>query len=295
MKPAIPASTLARLYDRSDGARWGLSQGAFGEALHHVVGRHDVAAGDLDAFLDKLHLQDLALAVACRQGVERAWEHVIGEYRPVLRRAAAGIDPTGGAQELADALFGDLFGASEREGVRQSLLAHYHGRSSLATWLRAVLARRHVDRLRATQRLDPLPEDESQPTHAATNAQVGRELPRFRSAFRRALNAALHKLGARDRLRLACYYAQHLTLAQIGRLTGEHEATVSRQLTRVRRELKHEVADVLRTQEGFGAEALEEGFAAVVQDAGELDLSELLPQPRKVVRLVRSESSGGDS
>ena len=39
---------------------------------------------------------------------------------------------------------------------------------------------------------------------------------------------ALGRLPARDRLRLACYYAQGLTLAQIGRTLREHEATTSK-------------------------------------------------------------------
>ena len=38
---------------------------------------------------------------------------------------------------------------------------YFHGRSSLSTWLRAVLSQRHVDRLRSARRQDPLPEDEA--------------------------------------------------------------------------------------------------------------------------------------
>ena len=48
---------------------------------------------------------------------------------------------------------------SERDGERQSLLRYFHGRSSLGTWLRALLAQRQVDRIRQTLRLDSLPAD----------------------------------------------------------------------------------------------------------------------------------------
>ena len=42
------------------------------------------------------------------------------------------------AEELADSLFAELYGLSAEK--RGSLLRYFHGRSSLKTWLRAVLA-----------------------------------------------------------------------------------------------------------------------------------------------------------
>ena len=62
-----------------------------------------------------------------------------------------------GAREIADSLYADLYGLENRDGNRQSLFRYYQGRSSLATWLRAVLAQRYVDRLRAQRRVEPLP------------------------------------------------------------------------------------------------------------------------------------------
>ena len=66
---------------------------------------------------------------------------------------------TGRARELADALYAELYGVRNR-GDRRSLFRYFDGRSSLATWLRAVLAQRYVDRLRAERRLEPLPDEE---------------------------------------------------------------------------------------------------------------------------------------
>ena len=51
---------------------------------------------------------------------------------------------------------------------------------------------------------------------------------------------------ARDRSRLRLYYAQDRTLAQIGRELGEHESSVSRNLERVRKELRATVEGLLR-------------------------------------------------
>ena len=92
---------------------------------------------------------DLELARQCAAGDEQAWERFILEYRPVLYRAADAIDPSGGARELADSLYADLYGLRTNDSERKSLFLYFQGRSSLATWLRAVLTQRFVDRIRA--------------------------------------------------------------------------------------------------------------------------------------------------
>ena len=55
-------------------------------------------------------------------------------------------------EELANSLYSDMFGLTERGGRRQSPLASYSGRGSLAGFLRASLAQRNVDRHRRTWR-----------------------------------------------------------------------------------------------------------------------------------------------
>src|SRR4029079_14180055 len=100
-----------------------------------------------------------ALARPWAEGTEPAWDRFVRDYRPVLYRAADALDPSGGARELADSLYGDLYGVQVRGSDRRSLFRYFQGRSSLATWLRAVLAQRYVDRLRAGRRLTPLPDD----------------------------------------------------------------------------------------------------------------------------------------
>ena len=77
----------------------------------------------------------------------------IARRMPSIHRAAS--------RDLADSLYGELFGLDVRDGERRSHFRYFHGRSSLSTWLRAVLSQRHVDRLRSVRRQDPLPEDEA--------------------------------------------------------------------------------------------------------------------------------------
>jgi RNA polymerase sigma factor (sigma-70 family) len=219
------------------------------------------------------HSADLALARACEAGDERAWERFILEYRPILYRAADALDPSGGARDLADSLYADLYGVQERGGERQSLLRYYAGRSSLATWLRAVLSQRFVDRVRAARRLHPLPGDDGD-VDAPAAPPAPPPTPHA-GAFRRALAGAVADLPARDRLRLGCYYVQALSLGEIGRLLGEHEATASRQLARTRRVIRDDVEDRLR-RAGLSQAEIDECVARVVEDAGELDLREVI-------------------
>ena len=270
----------ARLYDRSRAARWGLSAERFQSSLdasigHGCAGRKSTGP-DVDRYLASLRLEDLALAAACAAGLELAWEHFVLEYRPALYRAADAIDPTGGARDLADALYADLFGLKEHHGERQSLFRYFHGRSSLATWLRAVLAQRHVDRLRADRRFEPLPEDDSISIGQARGDAPDPERTRFVDAMRSALSTALCALAPRDRLRLGCYYVQDLTLAEIGRVLGEHEATVSRHLPRTRRTIRKGIEERLRQEHGLDEPTIVECFRSVMDDAGSLDLGKLM-------------------
>jgi RNA polymerase sigma-70 factor, ECF subfamily len=285
VKHAITPAQLARLFEQSKAARWDLSADQFSATLEasveHAFANRSSSSQDIDRHFASLHLDDLALASACAAGLDAAWEHFVHEYRPVLYRSADAIDPTGGARDLADALYADLFGLKERGGVRQSLFRYFHGRSSLSTWLRAVLAQRHVDRLRSGRRLDPLPDDDftgdGSATHASRqNAVPDPERPRHVETMRLALAAAIASLEPRDRLRLGCYYAQDLTLAAIGRMLGEHEATVSRHLTRTRRLIREAVEGRLRREHRFDDRALSECFQSVADDPGSIDLQKLI-------------------
>jgi hypothetical protein len=138
-----------------------------------------------------------------------------------------------------------------------------------------VLAQRHVDRLRAARRMEPLPDEEPSGAVPATVSDPERRLNA--ELLERALANALAAISDRDRLRLGCYYAQDMTLAETGRLLREHEATVSRQLARTRKALRENVEAYLRTEAGLSDAAIAECFESVLDDAGTIDLEALLP------------------
>jgi RNA polymerase sigma-70 factor (ECF subfamily) len=277
----IATTLVERLYLQASGERWRVSKESFAEALESsarraFVGR-DPQREELERYLGGLHLEDLALACACAAGDDGAWEHFVLEQRPHLYRAADALSQGGAARDLADALYAELFGLRERDGERQSLFRYFHGRSSLTTWLRAVLAQRFVDRLRSDRRMEALPDEESADALAAPGRTVDPDWHRYLALIQQALGRAVKALPARDRLRLACYYARELTLAETGRVLGEHEATSSRQLARTRRAIREDVERQLRVEHGLTNAEVDRCFECVTEDAGPLDLQNLLP------------------
>jgi RNA polymerase sigma-70 factor len=273
-----PALTR-RLYGRAQAERWAVSLDDFAAALSASAGRafgETPSATELEQYLSRLHLDDLALACACVAGRNDAWDYFVREYRPLLHRAADALDSSGGAREIADGLYGELFGARGAGSERRALLRYFHGRSSLATWLRAVLAQRFVDRVRTARRDAALPEDDSANALPSPAPPADPQRERYVAMMQTALAGALAALDARDRLRLGCYYAQELTLAETGRVLHEHEATVSRQLARTRLMIKAAVERHLRDAFGLTAAAIDECLESTAGDAGPLDLRQLI-------------------
>jgi len=276
----IDPRVVERLYVKANAGRWHVAKARFADVLEASAQRA-FASGekdprDLERYLIALHLEDLALACACADGDEGAWDHFMMEQRPLLYRAADALEPGGGARELADSLYAELYGLRERAGERQSLFRYFHGRSSLTTWLRAVLSQRYVDRLRANRRVEALPDEDSAEAVPAASQAIDPDRHRYLRVIHDALTRAIANLVPRDRLRLACYYAQELTLAETARLVGEHEATSSRQLGRTRRAIRDDVERQLREEQRLSEAEIAQCFASVAEDPGPLNLGGLL-------------------
>lgn len=253
---------VARLHADSGAERLGVSLELFASALEGSARKRFsgcvAAASQVEEYLAGLHLEDLALACACAGGIEAAWEEFVAGYRGYMRTASAAIlrCPAGApeAVELADSLFAELYGLADGKRGERSLFRYFHGRSSLKTWLRAVLAQRRVNAIRAGRKFEPLegPDGEMKEPE---NREISPSLPldpdreQYLRMFRAALETALARLAPRDVERLRLYYAHEQTLAEIGRRLGEHESSVSRNLERIRHELRQQVEDLLRRGE----------------------------------------------
>jgi RNA polymerase sigma-70 factor (ECF subfamily) len=270
---AIDGLLLEELWQQCDGASCGLERGEFNQILLDVgtAQNYGLAAGTAAsrqqqaAYFRALRLGDLVLARACAAGNERAWERFVAIYRQPLVRAAIAI--TGNStlgRELADQLYAELFGLTERDGERRCPLQSYRGRGSLIGWLRTTLAQRHVDHHRRSHREQPLAELDA-PAPAPVLENPAAEL----TELEKALEAAFERCGAEDRFLLAAYYLDERTLLQIAKVLNVHEATVSRKLRRVCQQLRKQV---LRNLQGFGLSRRAAG-EALGADPRDLDLN----------------------
>lgn len=291
---AEAAAAVSELYAQSGAERWGLTRAQFAAGLERSVAkrfseRESCSAERFEEYLATLHLEDLALACACIEGSEAAWEAFVSEYRGYLRASAAAITTNSragtDARELADSLFAELYGLADGKRGEQSLFRYFHGRSSLKTWLRTILAQRHIDRLREGKRWVELEGEDgngdvkgARPGHGKSASPLGdphRE--KYLNAFVAALDVCLRGLRKQDRTRLELYYARQMTLAEIGKKLGEHESSVSRNLERARNELRTAVDEHLRTAAKFS----EAECALCLQYAAEdvpIDLRKLFPE-----------------
>lgn len=304
---SLPTAVVSKLFAESGAQSWNLTPELFSAALGRSARKHfgesPVNLGKLEDYLASLHLQDLALACACAGGSSQAWEHFFSTYQNYLRSAAAAIlrcpAASPAAQELADSLFADLYGLTERKNSDRSLFRYFHGRSSLKTWLRAVLAQRHIDSIRAGRRFTELAQNDGEPFQPglAMTQTPHDEMPRdphrerYVALFTRTLQVELGLLDPRDKERLRLYYSEEQTLAEIGRRFGEHESSISRNLDRTRRELRAQVEQALRkgqaalnglpAEPGLSEEEISLCFEYAAEDAP-IDLEKLLPQPAKI-------------
>jgi RNA polymerase sigma-70 factor (ECF subfamily) len=167
------------------------------------------------------------------------------------------------AKDLADSLYGDLYGTQEREGRRMSKLAMYMGRGSLEGWLRTVLAQEYVNRYRSQRRLVSLEEEEEAGSHFAAPEQT--PVPAADPRLDSAVDEALATLDPESRTILSAYYLDGRKLAEIGRMLGFHEATASRKLERITKGLRRAIREAL-VRQGMSKRQAEEALEVDVRD-----------------------------
>lgn len=265
----MPAPLARELARQADLARTGLTQDEFAAILCESGAKQNAAlpAASLpnpaqrEAFWRGLHLRELALAHGCARGNDAAWQVFLQEFRAPMRQAAIAITcSTSEGEELADSLYSELFGLTERDGRRWSPLATYSGRGSLMGWLRATLAQRHVDRHRAVHRESVLEGDEI----PAAAPAVGPE-PETLIRLSRALAATLGGLSPEDRFLLSSYFLDGRTLLELAQLLRVHEATMSRRIRRLTEALHRQLLKQLEA-DGLSRRAAQEALGTDPRD-----------------------------
>ena len=258
---------LPELHARSDCETFGLTRDSFLAILCEIGSKHTTtaaSAGELRAFFLSLRVDELALARACAAGHNSAWEIFLTRYREKLYQAALRIArEDSAARELADTLYADLYGTNTREGQRVSKLASYTGRGSLEGWLRTVLAQEYVNRYRRTKRLVSLDgESEDGVQFRAPDPEPAASAdPRLAQST----DEALALLSAEDRMVLSAYYLDGRTLAEIARMLGVHESTISRKLDKLAKGLRKQILAALGRR-GMSRRQAKEALEVDVRD-----------------------------
>ena len=276
----LPEMLGDELWRVAGAAQVELSKAEFAEALETIGARDNFGLDpgkrsnerQREVFWRALHLEELAIARGCALGRESAWRRFLAQYRQQLTRAA--IEMTGSAalgEELASAIYSELFGLTEREGRRLSPLLRYSGRGSLMGWLRAILAQRRVDQYRKIGRETALGEIEP-----AAPASEQLEPARLKD-LRVALNVTLSAASAEERFLLSSYFLDQHTLHEMSLILRVHVATVSRKLKRVTERIRKQLLRDLMAR-GLSRRAAEEALGIDPRDV-DMNLCKLLQKP----------------
>jgi RNA polymerase sigma-70 factor (ECF subfamily) len=239
----------------------------------------DAPADSIVEFIDKLQADDLCLIVACEHGNQAAWNDLVERFSATVRSAARSASSNEeSAEDLAQSIWAELHGLRARDDGRPAgKLAYYSGRGSLAGWLRAVVAQLAIDQHRKESRLVQTEEDadfdrivqhnqeeKSWSGHVdAPNPEIEISRKFAGAQLQTALAQAIKTLPGDDRLLIKLYYFDGLRLREAGAVLGVHEATASRRLTRLHRELRQQVEKNLVESEGWTKSEAERAFAEI--------------------------------
>jgi len=264
---AAVASLLRELYAKANGEKIGLDREFFAAILCDVATKYLPSRSnesEASSFLLTLRVEELALARACAAGHNSAWEIFLTRYREKLYLSALRIArEDSSARDLADSLYAELYGTNTRDGERASKLNSFTGRGSLEGWLRTVLAQEFVNRYRRTKRLVSLDEESEDGSQFA--APEPEAVPSADSRLESATDAALAALPSEDRLVLSAYYLDGRTLAEVARMLGVHESTISRKVDKLAKSLRKKILAGM-TQQGMARRQAEEALEVDVRD-----------------------------
>ena len=270
----------------------GLNREDFAVVLCDVAAKYLPAGsgeGEVRSFLVTLRVEELALARACAAGHNSAWEIFLTRYREKLYQSALRIArEDSAARDLADSLYAELYGTNIRGGERISKLASFTGRGSLEGWLRTVLSQEFVNRYRRTKRLVSLDEEnEEGERFAAPEPELAATSD---SKLESATDEALAALPSEDRLVLATYYLDGRTLAEVARMLGVHESTISRKVDKLAKALRKKILAGMM-QRGLSRRQAEEALDVDVRDVQVNIRRSLAQESAEAAFSEKSESS----
>ncbi len=276
----------------------------------HAGSRDERPCSDCLSLSRQLCHEDLFLATACVLGDRIAWEYFADQHLTLLKRFAvqACRNPDEGedlAQELVVLLLGDSDASATATSQTcestpapfpgRGKLQSYNGRGSLAGWLRVIVAHAAIDRFRRARREAPLDDADEVCLARRTAGAAGtaEELPdtRWGPVLAECVRKNIAALCPRDRLILRLHHLQGVSLKAIGRRFGVHEATASRWLERIRREIRKNAELELRKAHGLQKREIQSLWRWVADSDAPLLEDVTNPEPEDIA--VQEKLQGG--
>jgi RNA polymerase sigma-70 factor len=196
-------------------------------------------------FIQRLFSIDLYLAMACASGNEASWRRFLALYSKHLRGVAWSFTANRSmANEIADGIAAHLF-LPPRSGV--SRIGSYDGRSSLRTWLRAIVKNRIMDEqalnansFESLESFKDLPS-----TIDIPKIEQGIVHDRYAEIVADALRVAVSKLNEDERRLLVQKYLEARQTHAIAAAAGIHSRTLRRRIAQLHLKLREQIVSKL--------------------------------------------------
>ena len=267
--------------------------------------------------LEKLHADDLFMAIACAGGNERAWWEFDQQYRSYIENVAQYLSKTNvDAYDVTDIVYTELYGTRVVDGARVAKFSTYSGRGSLRGWLRTVIWHSLVDLHRTSHDELSLDEMTESVGEGAAHASFAVEAPggeldmvqqiernRFRQATINALESSFQSLESHEKLLLLYYHVERLTLLEISRLvepegsplrkwfqqkagsrsraesSRTHESTIMRWLNKCYGKISQRFQSELQADHGLSQKEIESCIELAMEELTETSVFKNLSTP----------------
>jgi RNA polymerase sigma-70 factor len=200
----------------------------------------------------QLHHEDLFLAMSCSQGDRIAWEYFVDDYLPILRSFSKEAcrflhEPEEEAVEITSSFSDD-----------RRKLGEYDGRSTLGCWLRVACSHAAVMRYQKSKKGAVLAGQsastaclQSAESKHDNEAKGSEPHAQYGPVLSRMLADEIGGLQPRDRLLLNLHCLEGISNNTISRQFHVQEATVSRWLAGLQKDIRKRIERELRNRHGL--------------------------------------------
>lgn len=211
------------------------------------VGSHLPDVEELGAELDSMRLPDLALALGCAQGTQKALAHfelaILHHAPKAVRRVDA--DKSFVAQVVDETRVRLLVGDG-----RPPRILGYAGRGPLESWV-MVSAVRIAYSIKRKEKKSSVPADGLE-LMIEGDAEFEQIRQQIAEPFRKAFRTALRALSSRERTVLRLYFVEDVSSDAIGSMYNVHRSTVARWITTARDAAQKETRRILMDELKIG-------------------------------------------